>query len=188
MAYLTNEEIIALGFKKFGSNILISDKCSIYGASNIELESNIRIDDFCVLSAGEGGIKIGSYVHIATQSSLIGNAKIILEDFVGISSKVSIFSSSDDYLGYGLANPMVPDEFKRVTTKAVVIEKHGLIGANSVILPGVTIREGASVGAMSLVNKSLDGWFLYSGHPIEKKVRRSKKMLEKEVLFLKSIK
>ena len=40
---------------------------------------NSRIDDFCVLSAGEGGIEIGDYVHVAVFCMLIGAGKIKLE-------------------------------------------------------------------------------------------------------------
>ncbi|WP_045500099.1 galactoside O-acetyltransferase, partial [Vibrio hyugaensis] len=100
--------------------------------------------------------------------------------FVGISSKVSIFSSSDDYLGYGMTNPMVPDEYKRVKSIPVVLKKHSLVGAHSVLLPGTTLGEGVSVGAMSVVSSSLESWFVYMGNPVKKLVRRSKKLLEHE--------
>lgn len=187
MAYLTISDLTSMGFKSIGDNVLISEKASIYGAHKIDLGSNIRIDDFSVISAGSEGIKIGSYVHIATQSSLIGDALIVMDDFSGISSKVSIFSSSDDYLGRGLTNPMIPDEFKKVKTNMVHLKRHALIGANTVILPGTIIGEGTSVGALSIVNQSLDDWSIYVGNPIEKRARRSKKLLEKENLFLRSL-
>ncbi len=183
MAFLTDKQLSSLGLKSYGKDVLISEKASIYGAAEINIGSNVRIDDFSVLSAGKGGIDIGSNVHIATQCSLIGDEKISLENFVGISAKVSIFSSSDDYMGYGLTNPTIPDKYKRVHSSTVRLQKHVLIGANSVILPGCLIGEGVSVGALSLVNKSLDEWRLYSGNPIKSLVRRSKKMLEYELLF-----
>jgi len=188
MAFLNINQLQALGLKSFGDNVLISDKASIHGASNIEIGSNVRVDDFTVLSAGVGGIKIGNYVHIATQASLIGEGTITLDDFTGVSSKVSIFSSSDDYLGYGMNNPMVPNQFKRVTTKKVHLKKHVLIGANTVILPGCILGEGVSVGALSVVSSSLDSWYLYSGNPAKPKVRRSKKLLEKEIEFQRFLK
>ncbi|EQD33256.1 galactoside O-acetyltransferase, partial [mine drainage metagenome] len=62
MSFLDAAELKALGLDSYGKNVLISRKCSIYGASRIELGDNVRIDDFCVLSAGDGGIKIGSYI------------------------------------------------------------------------------------------------------------------------------
>ncbi|AUV87453.1 MULTISPECIES: galactoside O-acetyltransferase [Vibrio] len=180
MAFLTKQEVENIGFKEVGDNVLISDKASIYNAGNISIGSHVRIDDFCILSAGASGIKMGNFVHMSAYSSLMGAELIQLEDFVGISSKVSIFSSSDDYLGYGMTNPMVPDEYKRVKSIPVVLKKHSLVGAHSVLLPGTTLGEGVSVGAMSVVSSSLESWFVYMGNPVKKLVRRSKKLLEHE--------
>ena len=81
MAFLTEEQIKAMGFRHVGENCLLSDKASYYNCNNIKIGNNVRIDDFCVLSAGMGGIEIGSHIHIAVYSSLIGAGKIVLKDF-----------------------------------------------------------------------------------------------------------
>ena len=65
MAMLSQEAIEQMGFASVGKNVQISDRASFYGASRISIGSNVRIDDFCVLSAGVGGISIGQHVHIA---------------------------------------------------------------------------------------------------------------------------
>jgi galactoside O-acetyltransferase len=49
-----------------------------------------------------------------------------------------------------------------------------------VILPGVTIGEGASVGALTLVNRSLDPFTIYAGIPARRLRDRSKAFLELE--------
>jgi len=165
MGYLTETQLQKMGFKSLGKNVRISDKASIYGAQRIRVGSNVRIDDFCVLSAGEGGIGIGNYVHIAVFASLIGKENILLDDFSGISARTSIYSSSDDYSGEYLTNPTVPDEFTSVKHGKVHIQKHVIVGANSVILPGITIGIGAAVGAMSLVTRSVDEFSIVSGIP-----------------------
>lgn len=54
-----------------------------------------------------------------------------------------------------MTNPMVPVEFTNVTHADVNIGRHVIIGSGSVVLPGVTIGEGAAVGALSLVKKGL---------------------------------
>ena len=79
---LGREAVEALGFASVGENVQISDRASFYGSNRISLGSNVRIDDFCVFSAGVGGISIGDYVHVAVYSSLIGAGKITLSDFV----------------------------------------------------------------------------------------------------------
>jgi len=152
MAMLPRDAIESIGFANVGNNVHISDRASIYGANRIFIGSNVRVDDFCVLAAGEGGIYIGSYVHIAVGSSLIGAGKITLSDFSGLSSRVSIYSSSDDYSGASLTNPTVPDEFKRVSDAPVYLGKHVIVGSGSVILPGIRLEEGVAVGALSLLH------------------------------------
>ena len=65
MSLLTEEQIKKIGLKFAGKNVKISNKASIWNAANISVGDNSRIDDFCVLSAGEGGIEIGKNVHVA---------------------------------------------------------------------------------------------------------------------------
>ncbi|WP_419569534.1 acyltransferase [Rheinheimera sp.] len=186
MPLLTEEQLRAVGFKSIGSNVKISDKASIYNAGNIRIGNNVRIDDFVVLSAGAEGIEIGSYIHIAVYSCLIGAGRIELHDFANISSRVSIYSSSDDYSGETMTNPMVPDELKAVHHAPVQIGKHVIIGSGSVVLPGVTLHEGAAVGALSLINKDCEAFFIYAGVPAKKIKPRSTNLLQLETRMQQS--
>ncbi|MBT8068256.1 MAG: acyltransferase [Gammaproteobacteria bacterium] len=182
MSFYTNEELDRMGFAHLGKNVLVSRHASLYGIDRISIESNSRIDDFCVLSAGNGGIQIGRYVHIAVMCSLIGEERIALEDFSGLSGRVSIYSSSDDYSGEHLTNPTVPSNLTQVDSKPVAIGRHVIIGSGSVVLPGVTIGEGAAVGALALVRKSLNPFTVYAGSPTKAIGSRSRRMLELENL------
>lgn len=186
MAWLTSEQISNMGFAKVGSNVLLSDKSSYYNCPNIEIGNNVRIDDFCVLSAGSGGIFIGRNIHIAVYSLLIGGGKIVLSDFSNLSSRVSIYSSNDDYSGIAMTNPTIPTEFTNVTHADVIIGKHVIIGSGSIILPGVVIEEGAAVGALSIVKKDCQAFTTYAGCPLKRIGERSNNLLEVEKLFLKS--
>lgn len=186
MGFLSSEQLEKLGFSELGSNVFISDKVSFYNPAKISIGSHVRIDDFCVLSAGEGGIEIGDYVHIAVFSSLIGAGRVKLSDFVNISSRVSIYSSNDDYSGASLTNPMVPDRFKNVQSEDVVLCKHVIVGSGSVILPGVSLNEGAAIGALSLVVKDCEAFTVYSGVPAKALKVRKKDLKTLEAEFLKS--
>jgi galactoside O-acetyltransferase len=177
MAILNSQELENVGFKSFGANVYISDKASIYNAQNIEIGNNVRIDDFCILSAGAGGISLGNYIHIAAYSSLIGAGRIKLQDFCNISSRVSIYSSSDDYSGDTMTNPMVPDSLKAVQHAPVTIGEHVIVGCGSVILPGVTLNTGVAIGALSLVNKDCSEFSIYAGTPIRHVKDRSYNLL-----------
>lgn len=178
--YMTHEELRAAGFMRFGSDVRVSRKASIYGAERICLGNHVRIDDFCVLSAGAGGIDIGDRVHVAVYSSLIGRGRIQLSDYVNISSRVSIYSSNDDYSGEAMTNPMVPDAYTAVCHADVVLGRHVIVGSGSIILPGVEVGDGAAIGALSLVRVSCAPFTIYAGTPARRIGERKRALLELE--------
>ncbi len=183
-SFYTEQELKKIGFKHIGHNVLISSKTSIYGAQNMSIGNDVRIDDFCILS---GNITIGNNVHIAASAMLFaGDAGIEMQDFSGLSSRSAIYAVSDDYSGEYLTNPTIPDQFKHIISGKVIVGKHVVIGTGSTILPGVTIREGCSVGAMSLINKTTEPWKIYVGIPAKPKSDRSKKVLDLEKQFYQS--
>ncbi len=175
-SYYSNEELINFPFKSLGDDVLISRKCSIYSPEKISIGNHVRIDDFCILS---GDITLGSFIHISAYAALYGRFGIVLEDYTTVSAKVLIFSQSDDYSGSFLTNPMVPEQFTNVGGGLVTLERFSIIGAGSIVLPGITLREGSAIGAMSLVNKDIiDAWSIYSGIPAVFIKKRKKDILE----------
>lgn len=184
MAYLSAEKVSYLGFKSVGFNVLISDKASFYGADKISIGNNVRIDDFCILSATGGEFVIGNYIHIAAYSSIIGAERVDILDFCNISSRVSIYSSSDDYSGMSMTNPMVPAMYKNVHTAGVVIGRHVIVGCGSVVLPGVKIDDGSAIGALSLVDSNCEAHGIYGGIPARYIKNRNLEIFELEKKFL----
>lgn len=184
MAYLTEQQLKDYGFLHVGKNVKVSDKVSIYGASRISIGDHSRIDDFCVLSAGEGGIYIGRNVHIAVFCSLMGQGRIEMKDFSGLSSRVAIYSSSDDYTGRSLTNPTVPDKYKKVAHGPVILGKHVIVGVGSAILPNVEIGDGSAIGALSLVTKNVEPGIIAGGNPAQKLIPRKQNIfnLEQDLL------
>lgn len=78
----------------------------------------------------------------------------------------------------------MPQKFKNEYLAKVLLEKQVIVGAGSVIFPGVTIREGCAVGAMTLVNKSTQSWGIYAGNPARRIKDRKQDLLELETEFL----
>ncbi|ETI69199.1 acyltransferase [Neobacillus vireti] len=182
-SFYSTDELRKLKFASVGNNVLISRKSSIYNPEKINIGSNVRIDDFCILS---GVIIIGSYVHIAAYSALYGGEKgITIQNFANISSKITIYSISDDYSGKSMTNPMIPDKYKNIQSEEVVIERHVILGSGSVVLPGVKLREGSAFGAMTLINRSSEPWSINAGIPFKKINERSKLLLDLEREFNK---
>jgi galactoside O-acetyltransferase len=83
-----------------------------------------------------------------------------------------------------MTNPTVPDEFTGAKHADVRLGRHVIIGANSVILPGTVLEEGAAVGALSLVHGRCQAFTTYSGVPARKIATRQKRMLELEQALL----
>lgn len=182
-SFYSEEELKEIGFRSYGKNVYISRKCSIYGAEKIDIGNHVRIDDFCILS---GNIFLGDYIHIAAYTALYGGESgIIIHDYANVSSRVSIYSISDDYSGESMSNPMIPEEYKKVVSKRVKIGKHTIIGTSSVIMPGVKLAEGGAFGAFSFVNSDTEPWSIYVGIPCKKIKNRRKDLLELEKQFQK---
>lgn len=182
-SFYTEKELSQIGLKSYGKNVLLSRKASIYGAENVEIGDNVRIDDFSLIS---GKVSIGNWAHIAAYSALYaGSYRIILKDFVTISSRNAIYAESDDYSGASLSNPLVNGQLRKTYGGDVLFEKHVLLGTGCTVLPGVRLKEGVSVGAMSLINESLEAWTVYAGIPAKaiKKRDRNILKLEQELLL-----
>ncbi len=179
--YYTEVDLKDAGFKYIGKNVSIASNCTIIGLPNISIGDNVRIDGYCsVIAAGSGYLNLGSFIHIGGYCALFAGSGIIMNDFSGLSQGVRIYSRTDDYSGKYLTNPTVPEKYTNITKGEVELKKHAIIGSGSVILPRVTIGEGSSVGALSLVTKSLDDWGVYFGSPAKRLKRRSKDLLKLE--------
>jgi acetyltransferase-like isoleucine patch superfamily enzyme len=183
MAYYTEDELKNLGFKSIGKNVKISDKASIYNFDKIEIGDNSRVDDFCVIS---GSVKIGSNVHITPFCLVAGGIPgVIIESFSTLAYGVKVFSQSDDYSGASMTNSTIPKNFKKEILSKVLIERHSIIGAGSIVMPGVTIATGTAIGANSLVLKSTNPWDICAGSPAKKIKERKKELLIFEREYLK---
>lgn len=180
MAFLTRDELERLGFAALGWDVKIDDAARFYGAPHISLGSYVRIDAFSVLTAGPKAVAIGDHVHIGAGCYVSGVAGLRLDDFCGLSPRVAIFTTCDDFSGGALTNPTVPEDLRDVESAPVHLQKHALVGCGSVILPGVTVGVGASVGALSHVNKSVPEFQIVSGNPVRRVGVRSRDLLRAE--------
>lgn len=176
--FLTSEQLFVIGFKKVGSNVLISDKAVFYNPAGISIGDNTRIDDFCLLSGED--IQIGRNVHLACYVSIIGKGSVVLCDYSSVSFKGSIFSSSDPYDGSLMTNPTVPEPYRQTYHKPVYIGRHVVIGCHSCVFPGVRIEDGSAIGAMSMVSRDMPAGVIAFGVPAAVKGKRSENIFDLE--------
>jgi len=166
----------SLPFKSVGDDVTIWPLAKIVSPETITIGDSVIIDDFVLIM---GGVRtsIGSFVHIGSFTSITGGGELILEDFAGISGGVRVYTGNEDYTGGCMTNPTVPEPFRKPIRSSVVVKKHAIVGANSVILPGVVIGEGAVVGANSLVTKDCKPWTVYFGSPAKELKRRKRDII-----------
>lgn len=184
-SFYSEDELMFIGFKSIGKNVLISKKCSIYGANNMIIGNNVRIDDFCILS---GNIEIGNYVHISAYTALYGKGIIKIGNYCGCSPRCILFSQSDDFSGEFMISPIVDDEYTNVMSGPIILEDYSQLGANTIVLPKVIIKEGAVTGSMSLVTKDLEDWTMNIGIPSKQIKKRKKTIVELSRKFENSLK
>lgn len=113
------------------------------------------------------GCFIGDNVRIDT-----GHADMItLEDGVSIAGGSRLLCHQRDFTEY-----FVGSDYNKLgySIKPIVLKKGCLIGMESFVLPGVTVGEGAIVGAGSLVAKDIPAWTVATGRPakVVKEIKR----------------
>jgi len=167
-----------LGFKLVGNDVIIWPLAKIISPKVISIGDSVIIDDFVFIMGGKKTI-INSFVHIASFTSVTGGGEFVMEDFSGLSGGVRVYTGNEDYSGACMTNPTVPYPYRTPIRTFVHIKKHVIIGANTVILPGVIIGEGAAVGANSLVTENCESWTTYAGSPAKALRPRSRERILK---------
>jgi galactoside O-acetyltransferase len=168
-----------------GDNVNVHRSVQMFSPHLIHVGSNVRIDCFSLLSAGQEGINIGDHVHIAAGVYLFGSGgRIVLESFCGLSSRVAVYTATDEYTGGFLTNPTVPMKFRKVRQGDVVLRRHVVVGASSILMPGVTLGLAASVGVLTLVHKSVEDFAVVAGFPFRVIGKRDRRILEDEKKLL----
>lgn len=169
-----------------GSNVIIGRTVHFRYPELVAIGDNCIIDDFCYISSA---LELAGFVHISAGCKIIGGPKsrLVMDRFSTLSPNVVVAAGSDDYSG-GIATPLVPAKYKgKVEYGKVTIRKHVIVGAGTVILPNVTLAEGAAVGALSLVKADVPEWELYAGVPARRlRDRRKDETLALESLFEES--
>lgn len=167
-------------FRRCGADVTIFPWVRVVSPETISIGNSVIIDDFVLLMGGEE-TRIGSFVHLASFSSFVGGGRLVVEDFAGISGGCRVYTGNDNYDGECLTGPTVPPPFRVPERSFVHVGRHVIVGANTVILPGVTIGEGCAVGANSLVKSDCEPWTVYAGSPARPvRQRRRVRILELE--------
>jgi dTDP-4-amino-4,6-dideoxy-D-glucose acyltransferase len=174
-SYLNHKEVSRIGFRSIGVNVKISKNAKIYGSKYISISDNARIDDFVIISTNSESV-IGKNVHIGAGTFISASLGFYFGNYSGVSSQCSLYGDSDDYSGEFMSNPTFDKELRNVTSNKLIIEAFALIGTNSVMIPNSSLKEGAVLGALSLLNKETEPWTMYLGNPARAIKARNQQM------------
>lgn len=162
--FYNSQDLLKMGVL-CGKDCHVSHQALLLSPEKISMGDHVRVDAFTVLSPGAGAIHMGSYIHISTHCLFIGAAEIMLSSHAQVAAGCKLFSASDDFMGRGLVGPMVPEHTRRVKSGRVILERYAVMGANSIIMPGVSLGEGSMMLANSVLTESSDDYVILKGQP-----------------------
>lgn len=168
--------------KYCGKNVRILNLAKIINPQFAEIDDNTSILDYVFIDAYKS-FKVGKYSCITWHCVIEGQANVEIGDrcFLGPGSK--ILSSTYEFHGY-YTSQHLPGDTSAIRFGDIKICDDAYVGAGTVVMPGVTIGEGALVGANSLVNRDLKPWGIYFGNPVkligmrEKPTEERRKIIE----------
>lgn len=163
-SFLSQKEVNQIGFASVGDHVQISRHAVFYNPGLIHIASNVRIDDFSIVSTSSRSF-IGNWVHIAAYSFFSCRDGFQIGDYCSFSPKVSVFGQTDDFTGRFKTHPGLDAKLRNTMQARMLIANDVVVGASSILLPGAKLSEGVSVGALSLVNFETIPWTVYAGVP-----------------------
>lgn len=171
-------ENIRKQLKFCGEGVRLYPLCKMIRAANAQLDNCCQIMDFVFIDAGKS-LRLGKYSTLTWYVLIEGGANTYIGDRVFLGPGTKVLTSTYKLNGY-YAIEHIPDGCRGTDYGDITIKDDAYIGANCTILPGVTIGEGAVVGANALVTKDLEPWGIYVGSPCKKIGEREKPTAERQ--------
>lgn len=144
--------------------VALFEQVLILQAERVELAAGVRIDSFGKIEGGRG-VHIGACAHIGAFCSInIGGGEVWIGEHVGIGSGARILGGSNmpGTLSMSAASPA---DMQHVTRKVTHIGRYAFVASNAVVMPGVTLGEGAVLGAGGVATKDIPAWEIWGGVP-----------------------
>jgi putative colanic acid biosynthesis acetyltransferase WcaF len=141
-------------YRLFGANV--SRQAYLYNSASVYDPRNLIL---------EGGCELGPNTEIY-------NVNVVkLEDGARISQNSYLCTAGHDI---SVITPLMP-----LTSAPITIKKNAWVAASAFVGPGVTIGEGAVVGARGVVFKDVEPWTVVGGNPA--KVLKKRMIIEKNI-------
>jgi acetyltransferase-like isoleucine patch superfamily enzyme len=156
-----------LGFQ--GEDTIVFDPVVFTKKQNICVGKNCRIDGFVKIEGGES-VTIGDYVHIASFSHInVGGGKTRIGLKCAVASHAILVSGGNRPDGLSIS-AVAPIEDQSLKSGEIVMDDYSAVYVGAIILPNVTLSQGAVVAAGSLVMPGtfIPPWEIWGGNPARK--------------------
>lgn len=163
-------------FQHLGENCILDIGLRVSGGKNISVDAYTYIDAYAKLFGLFGPITIGKRVHLAPYSVIAaGPQGVTIGDYASVATGAHIYGHTNLAKdGKRLSGMMIPWRYKAYKQGPVVLEKDSGVAEYSIVLPGVTIGEGALVGPHSVVYGNIPPWTIAMGNPARVIAHREK--------------
>ncbi len=103
-------------------------------------------------------LELGPFAKVAPNVTVYSVEKITLQDYAIVSQGANLCSAGHD----------VEDVHFQTTARPITIGKRAWVAAEAFVGPGVTVGEGAVLGARGCAFRDLEPWTIYGGNPARK--------------------
>lgn len=126
--------------------------------NRFELGIDSTIEDFSAINNGVGPVIIGDRTKIGLSNTIIG--PVTIGNDIRLAQNITISGLNHSY-----SDITLPIHAQGVTTSPIIIEDETWIGANVVIVAGVTVGKHCIIAAGSIVTKNIPPYSVAVGNP-----------------------
>jgi len=118
----------------------IAESAAIYGSARIWYPPHLEV---------------GRFARVSPNVTVYNVAKITLRDYAIVSQGANLCTAGHD----------VEDVNFQTVARPITIGRRAWVAAEAFVGPGVTVGEGAVLGARGCAFRDLDPWMIYGGNP-----------------------
>jgi galactoside O-acetyltransferase len=151
-------------FARVGAGVVVFQWALILKPEVIEIGDGTRIDDYTRVEGG-GGLRIGRYVHICSFASVFGGGEAEMGDCSGLGQGARVITGSGHPCEEQFPMRMIEgDPYYRMRGRCV-LGAYSFVATNAVVMPNVTLGEGAVAAAGAVVTRDVPPWTVVAGVP-----------------------
>ncbi|MCD6333320.1 MAG: acyltransferase [Bacteroidales bacterium] len=141
-----------------GARIRRRSRIDVFPWNRFVIGRLTTIEDFCTINNGSGDVILGNRVRVGIGSVLIG--PVTMKNGSGLGQHVFVSG-----FNHGFSDATRNSSEQPLEIKPVVIGEESHIGANAVVVPGVTIGKRCQIGAGSVVTRDIPDFSVAVGNP-----------------------